>query len=159
MCGKLQNPFEANIVHINTVQSEYRRGVSKRNIEYGTIMAPPYKPHQTVTRKGCIGFRKTTCGFSEMSFIQKKNFFFYKIEVIVQFSVGDVSPGCPGLSTTNENIEPVKKMILDNLRIIIKEVTDDFCISFDPCQAIFNDVFGMKRAIAKIVPKLLNFRQ
>ena len=31
--------------------------------------------------------------------------------------------------------------------------------SFASCQAIFTDVFGMKRAAAKIFPKLLNFKQ
>ena len=33
--------------------------------------------------------------------------------------------GCPRTSTTNENIEAVKKMILDNHRITIREVADD----------------------------------
>ena len=53
----------------------------------------------------------------------------------------------------------VKKMISDNRRIIIREVADNFGISFGLCQAIFTDVLGMKRAAAKIVPKLLNFEQ
>ena len=39
--------------------------------------------------------------------------------------------GPPNMSTTNENIEAVKKMILDNLRITIKEVADDIGISFN----------------------------
>ena len=52
-------------------------------------------------------------------------------------------------------MEAVKKMILDNHRITIREVG----ISFASCQAIFTDVLVMKRAAAKIVPKLLNFEQ
>ena len=48
--------------------------------------------------------------------------------------------------------EHVKKVILDNLRITIREVADDAGISFGSCQAIFTDVLGMKRAAAKIVP-------
>ena len=48
-------------------------------------------------------------------------------------------------------------MILDNHRITIREVADIIGISFGPCQAIFTNVLGMKRATAKIIPKLLNF--
>ena len=46
-----------------------------------------------------------------------------------------------GSSTTDENIEAVKKMILDNRQITIREV------------------LGMKFAAAKIVLKLQNFKQ
>ena len=42
----------------------------------------------------------------------------------------DARPGLPRTSTTNENIEAVKKMILDNRRITIGEVADDVGISF-----------------------------
>ena len=34
-------------------------------------------------------------------------------------------PGRPSMSTTDENMEAVKKMILNNRRITIQEVTDD----------------------------------
>ena len=50
-------------------------------------------------------------------------------------------------------------MILANRRITIREVADDVGISFGSCQAIITDVLNMKRATAKIVPKLLNFEQ
>ena len=50
-------------------------------------------------------------------------------------------------------------MILDNRGITIREVADDVVISFGSCQAIFTDLLAMKRAAAKIVPKLLNFEQ
>ena len=39
-------------------------------------------------------------------------------------------PGRARTSTTDENIESVKKMILDNRRINISEVADDVGISF-----------------------------
>ena len=58
---------------------------------------------------------------------------------------------------TAENIEAVKKMILDNCRITIREVADDVGTLFSSCQVIFTDVLGINRAAAKIVPKLLNF--
>ena len=52
---------------------------------------------------------------------------------------------------------------MDNNNPIIVESlledADDVGISFDSCQAIFTDVLGMKRAAAKIFPKLLNFEQ
>ena len=64
------------------------------------------------------------------------------------------------MSTTDENFDAVKKMILDYpRRITIREVADDVGISFGSCQAIFMNVFGMKRAASKIVSKLLNFEQ
>ena len=63
------------------------------------------------------------------------------------------------LSTTDENIEAVKEMILDNRRISIREVADDVGISFGSCQTIFNDVLGMEGSTAKIVSKLLHFEQ
>ena len=53
----------------------------------------------------------------------------------------------------------VKKMILDNCQITIREVVDNVSISFGLCQAIFTDVLGMKRAAAKIVSQLLNLEQ
>ena len=51
----------------------------------------------------------------------------------------------------------MKKIILDNRRIPIREVADDIGISFGSCQSIFTDVLGMKLAAANIVLKLLNF--
>ena len=66
-------------------------------------------------------------------------------------------PGRPSTSITDENIKVVKKIILDTRRITIREVADDVGISFGSCQAIFTNVLGMKRAAAKIVPKLQNF--
>ena len=45
----------------------------------------------------------------------------------------DARPGRPRTSTTNENIEAVKKMISDNRRITIREVANDVAISFGSC--------------------------
>ena len=49
----------------------------------------------------------------------------------------------PSRSTVDENIEAVKKIILGNSRIIIREVPDDVGISFGSCQAIFTNVWGI----------------
>ena len=67
--------------------------------------------------------------------------------------------GRPSASATDENIEAVNEIILNNRRITIREFADDVGISFSTCQAIFTDVLSMKRAAAKIVPKLLNLKQ
>ena len=66
-------------------------------------------------------------------------------------------PDRPTTSTNVENIETVKKMILDNRRITIREVADNVGISFGSCQTIFTDVLGTKRA--KIVFKLITSDQ
>ena len=52
--------------------------------------------------------------------------------------------------TTDENIEAVKKMILD-------KVAHDVGILLGSCQAIFIDVADMKYAAAKIVPIKIKF--
>ena len=52
-------------------------------------------------------------------------------------------PSRPSTSTTDEDIETAKKMILDNRRITIREVAYDVGISFGICQAIFTNVLGM----------------
>ena len=57
------------------------------------------------------------------------------------------------LSTTDENIQAVRKMILDNRWITIRELADDVAISFGSWQAIFKDVLGMNCEAAKFVSK------
>ena len=49
-------------------------------------------------------------------------------------------PGCSSTSTTDENVEKVKKMILHNHQITIRGVADDVGISFVSCQSIFMDL-------------------
>ena len=71
----------------------------------------------------------------------------------------DAPPGRPSISTTDENIEAAKKMILNNRRITVREIADDVAISFGSCQAIFPDILDVKSAAAKFVPKFLNFEQ
>ena len=46
----------------------------------------------------------------------------------------------------------MKKMILDNHGVTIREVADNVCISFGSCQVIFTDVLDIKRAAAMVVP-------
>ena len=46
------------------------------------------------------------------------------------------------MSTTGENIEAVKKMILDNWRITIREIADDVGLLFGSYQANLTDILG-----------------
>ena len=62
-------------------------------------------------------------------------------------------PDRPSISTIDENIKAMKKIILNNHRIIIRMVADDVSISFGSCQAIFTDVLGIKRAAVKVLNK------
>jgi len=67
--------------------------------------------------------------------------------------------GRPSTSTTDENVQAVKKIVLENRRITIREVAEDVGISLGSCHEIFSNVLGMSRVSAKFVPKLLNFDQ
>ena len=69
-----------------------------------------------------------------------------------KMSITMLACGRPCTSTADENNEAVKKMILNNRRITIREIGGGVGISFGSCKAIFWVVFGMKRAAAKIVP-------
>ena len=71
----------------------------------------------------------------------------------------DARPGRPSTSTTNENTEEVKEIVVENRRITVREVAEDDRISVGSCHAIFSDILGLKRVAAKFVPKLLNFDQ
>ncbi|XP_046964592.1 uncharacterized protein LOC124533404 [Vanessa cardui] len=62
-------------------------------------------------------------------------------------------------STSEENIEAAKKIVLENRRVTIREVAEDVGISIGSCHTIFSDILGMKRVAAKFVSKLLNFEQ
>lgn len=67
--------------------------------------------------------------------------------------------GRPSTSTTDENVQAVKKIVLENRRITIREVAEDVGISLGSCHEIFSNVLGMRRVSAKFVLKLLNFDQ
>ena len=59
-------------------------------------------------------------------------------------------------ATTEDIVEDVKKIVLHNRRIAIREVADYVNISVGSCHAIFSDVLDMRRVSAKFVPKLSN---
>ena len=59
----------------------------------------------------------------------------------------DERPGRPSISTTDENVEKMKEIVMNGRRITIREVADDVNISIGSCHEIFSNVLGMKRII------------
>ena len=95
--------------------------------------------------------------YGECTISQKRVYKWYKL-----FTEGreeDARPGRPSTWTTSENTEAVKKIVMENRRITIREVAEDVGISVGSCHAIFSDILGLKRVAAKFVPNLLIFDQ
>ena len=65
----------------------------------------------------------------------------------------------PSTSTTDEDVEKGKEMVMNDRRITIREVADDVSISIVSCHEMFSNVLRMRCVAAKFVPKLLNFEQ
>ena len=71
----------------------------------------------------------------------------------------DARPGHPGTSITDENVEKIKAIVLNNSKIVIREVAEEIGISCGSFGDIFSNVLNIKRVAAEFVPKLLNFQQ
>ena len=98
--------------------------------------------------------------YGEFTVSQKSVYKWYKLFTESREEVNDdARPGRPSASTTNENTEAVKKIVMENRQITIREVAEDVGISVGSCHAIFSDILDLKRVAAKFVPKLLNFDQ
>ncbi|XP_011049685.1 PREDICTED: putative uncharacterized protein FLJ37770 [Acromyrmex echinatior] len=63
--------------------------------------------------------------------------------------------GRPSTSTTDENIDEVKKIVLANRRITVREVAEDLNISIGSCHSIFTNDLGMRHRI-NIAKELLD---
>ncbi|KAK9872873.1 hypothetical protein WA026_020227 [Henosepilachna vigintioctopunctata] len=99
-----------------------------------------------------------TVAFGESTLSQKSVYTWYKHLTEGREDVDDdKSPGVVTTSTSEENIEIVKKMVFENLRITFRKVAEDIGISIGSCHAIFSDVLGMQRVATKFVPKVLKF--
>nr|XP_047141521.1 protein GVQW3-like [Hydra vulgaris] len=70
---------------------------------------------------------------------------------------GEPRSGRPTSSAIDENVQAVKKIVLENRRITIREIAEDVGISVGSCHKFISNVLGMRRVSAKFVPKLLNF--
>lgn len=67
--------------------------------------------------------------------------------------------GRPSTSSTDENIEKVKEIVLDNRHSSLREIARDLNISHESVRSILVDILGMRRVAARLVPKELNFLQ
>ena len=119
--------------------------------------------HQILCKNG-IKCSKTLemlkVAYGECTVSQKSVYKWYKLFTEGREEVNDdARPGRPSTSTTNANTEAVKKIVMENRRITIREVAEDVGISVGSFHAIFSDILGLKRVAAKFVPKLLNFDQ
>ena len=65
----------------------------------------------------------------------------------------------PSTSVNEDNIEKVKKIVLKNHRVGIREVAKALNIFYGSTQHTVIHVLGMKRVVARLVPKDLNFLQ
>ena len=98
--------------------------------------------------------------YGECTVSQKSIYKWYKLFIESREEVNDdARPGRPSMSTTNENTETVKKIVMENRRITIREAAEDVGISVGSYHAIFSDILSLKRVAAKFVPELLNFDQ
>ncbi|KYM99129.1 hypothetical protein ALC62_10098, partial [Cyphomyrmex costatus] len=68
----------------------------------------------------------------------------------------DAKFGCSSTLCNDEHVKKVKESVLAN-RITIKEVAKELGVTYVSCEAIFTNFWGMKRVVAKFVPKILNF--
>ncbi|VEN48079.1 unnamed protein product [Callosobruchus maculatus] len=101
-----------------------------------------------------------TVAYGEATLDQSNVYRWYKMFSEGREDVNDEErAGRPSTSTTDENIDKVKKIVLANRRITVREVAEDLNISIGSCHSILTNDLGMSRIAAKFVPKLLNFDQ
>ena len=86
----------------------------------------------------------------ECTVSQKSVYKWYKLFTEGREGVNDdARPGWPSTLTTNENTEAVKKIVMENRRITIREVAEDVGISVGSFHAIFSGILGLKRVATK----------
>lgn len=71
----------------------------------------------------------------------------------------DERSGRPSTSKTDENINKVREMLINNRKLTIRELAEDLNIAYGSIQDIVVNDFGLRRVAAKLVPKELNFMQ
>lgn len=67
--------------------------------------------------------------------------------------------GRPTSSSTDENINKVKEIVLDNRHFSLREIARDLDISHESVRSILLDNLGMRRVAARLVPKEMHFLQ
>ena len=71
----------------------------------------------------------------------------------------DEHSGRPSTSKTDENINKVRKMLINNRKLTIRELAEDLNIAYGSFQDIVVNGLGLRQVAAKLVPKELNFMQ
>ncbi|XP_014482086.1 PREDICTED: putative uncharacterized protein FLJ37770 [Dinoponera quadriceps] len=67
--------------------------------------------------------------------------------------------GRSSTSSTDENVDKVKEMLMENRHSSLKEMAQNLDISHESICTILVHVLGMRRVAARLVPKELNFLQ
>ena len=99
-----------------------------------------------------------TVAYGEATLDRSNVYRVYKMFSESRKPVGDEEhAGRPCMSTTDESIDEVKKIVLVNRRITFRVVAEDLNISIGLCHSIFTNDLGMTRVAANFVPKLLTF--
>ena len=81
--------------------------------------------------------------YGDCTVSQKSVYKWYKLFTEGREEVNDdARPGQPSTSTTNENTEAVKKIVMENRRITMREVAEDAGKSVASCHTIFSDILG-----------------
>ncbi|KYN44224.1 hypothetical protein ALC56_01346 [Trachymyrmex septentrionalis] len=97
-------------------------------------------------------FRMLTVAYGEATLDRSNVYRWYKMFSEGREDVNDEErAGRPSTSTTDENIDEVKKIVLANRRITVREVAEDLNISIGSCHSIFTNDLGMRRVAAKFV--------
>ena len=110
--------------------------------------------------KCAYAFRMLTVAYGEANLDRSNVYRWCKIFSGDRVYVNDEEhAGRPSTSTTDENIDEVKKIVLVNRLINVREVAEDLNISIGLCHSIFTNDLSMSQVAAKFVPKLLNFDQ
>ena len=79
--------------------------------------------------------------YGECTVSQKSVYKWYKLFTDGREEVNDDGrPGRPSTLTTNENTAAVKKIVMENRQITIREVAEDVDISVASCYAILSDI-------------------
>ncbi|VEN44570.1 unnamed protein product [Callosobruchus maculatus] len=91
-----------------------------------------------------------TVAYGEATLDQSNVYRWYKMFSDGREDVNDEErAGRPSTSTTDENIDKVKKIVLVNRRITVTEIAEDLNISIGSCHSILTNDLGMSRVAAK----------
>ena len=71
----------------------------------------------------------------------------------------DTHPGKVATVITADNIAAVREVVVANRRVTVREIEEELEIDRSSVQKILSNVLGVRRLVAKFVPKSLNFKQ